>query len=63
MSHDLFLLLSSSNSESDESQFHDVISACESDNSLSTPESDCESKDAVLSCIWLVGLVILFNNS
>ena len=34
---------------SNKSQFHNVISACESDNSLSTSsESDCESEDAVL---------------
>ena len=59
MSHDLFSLLSSSNSESNKSHFHNVISACESDNSLSTSsESDCDSEDAVL--MYMVGWTCMF---
>ena len=58
MLHDLFSLLLSSNSES-KSQFHNIISACDSDNSLITSsESDCESEDAVL--MYMAGWLDLY---
>ena len=58
MLHDLFSLLLSSNSES-KSQFHNIISACDSDNSLiSSSESDCESGDAVL--MYMAGWLDLY---